>query len=237
MRSIRSYHFRFFFIILAVSIHSTSFSAEDYSDINNALFDSPHMKNIRSPGVLEYAYKSIINTKVIEDKITITVSNIQKNGRTNESFSFFSGDKKRKYPDRENVIGNAVFMYYLEKDVHDLEKKTGGSWRHFQRRIRWAMAAGAAKKEINIDYNGEKITATQYTIQPFANDKDKKRYGSYVNKYYRFILSKDIPGMIYKIVTFVPKTEKWKEGDALLEDESMTFKSFNPTIKQATQSQ
>ena len=223
----------FLLIIVVVFISAVVNAAEGYSEINNALFDSPHMKNIKSPGKILYFFKSITDNQILEDKISITITNIRKEGHSDQAYSFLSGEKKKSYPSRNNVVGNGVFMYFLEKDVHDLEKKTGGSWRHFQRRIRWAMAAGADQKEIGINYNNISIKAIQYTIQPYSNDKDTKRYGTYANKYYQFTLSKDIPGMIYKVRTFVPKTERGKEGNGPIEDVSITFKQFQPAKIQA----
>ncbi len=203
------------------------FAVAGFSEANNALFDSPHMKNVTSEGILHYAYKK---ESYIEDPTTDTVDvgikNIRNTGRNDQHFEFFTGEHKRPYLDRDNQSGNGVFVMFLEWDVHELERQTKGSWRHFQRRIRWALAGGAVKTDVMVEYKGEQIKAVQYSIKPYVNDKNKTRYGLYANKYYIFTLSDDIPGTIYQIRTIVPDGKVWKEGDAILTDESITFTGF-----------
>lgn len=212
-----------FFLLASIQ----TFAAEGFSEVNNALFDSPHMQSIKTAGKINYQYKKIrTDEKNQNDSVTIDVSNLSENGRTDQSYVFFTGENQKNYPTRKNIIGNGIFMMFLEWDVHQLERQTEGSWRHFQRRIRWAMAAGAKKKEVEIPYKDKKIKATQYTIQPYANDKKSKRYGAYANKVYLFTLSKDIPGTIYEVRTIVPKNKDWKEGDDIVIDERITFASF-----------
>ena len=209
-----------------------TFAADGFSEVNNALFDSPHMKSIKTAGKINYQYKKIsANGENQNDSVTVDVTNLSKNGRTDQSYTFFTGKNKKNYPTRKNIIGNGIFMMFLEWDVHQLERQTHGSWRHFQRRIRWAMAAGAEKKEVEITYKNKKIKATQYSIQPYSSDKKSERYGDYANKVYLFTLSKNIPGTIYEVRTVVPKNKNWKDGDDVVIDERITFVSFqsNPT--------
>ncbi len=204
-----------------------TFAAEGFSEVNNALFDSPHMQSIKTAGKINYQYKRIsTNEENQNDSVTVDVTNLSENGRTDQSYSFFTGKNQKNYPPLKNIIGNGIFMMFLEWDVHQLERQTQGSWRHFQRRIRWAMAAGAKKKEVEITYKDKKIKATQYRIQPYASDKKSERYGDYANKVYLFTLSMDIPGTIYEVRTIVPKTKDWKEGDDIAIDERITFASF-----------
>ena len=188
------------------------------------------MQSIKAAGKINYQYKRIsANEENQKDSVTFDVINIGENGRTDQSYVFFTGENQKKYPTRKNIIGNGIFMMFLEWDVHQLERQTQGSWRHFQRRIRWAMAAGAKEKEVEITYQDKKIKATQYSIQPYANDKKSKRYGAYANKVYLFTLSKDIPGTIYEVRTIVSKTKDWKVGDDIVIDERITFTSFQPS--------
>ena len=220
---------RAFLVYGLLLINTQLLAAEGYSEVNNALFDSPHMQNIKVPGSLNYQYmKTGISEQLKEDKISVNITNISDTGRTDQAYDFFSGENKRPYQDRTKLIGNGIFMLFLEWDVHELERQTKGSWRYFQRRIRWAMAAGAEKKEVLIAYQGRELKGTQYTIQPYANDEKSARHGSHANKYYTFTLSDGIPGTIYEIRTIVPKGKIWQEGDALITDERLTFTGFTP---------
>lgn len=214
---------------LSLIVQSHSFAAEGLSDINNALFDSPHMKNIKKAGKLHYQFISTSKKGDKKDDVSINVTNIRNDNRTDQAYTFFTGKNNKPYLDRTNILGNGVFMLFLEWDIHELERKTEGSWRYFQRHIRWAMAENPVKKDIEIDHNGKKLKGISYTIQPYANDKKSSRYGDYVNKNYTFILSDEIPGTIYEIRTITPKDKSWKEGDEVIADERITFTEFTPS--------
>ncbi len=210
-------------------LFTNAFAEPGFSEVNNELFDKAHLKNITQPGTLTYQYKkeSFVEDSR-EDSIKMHVSNIRNTGRSDLSFDFFTGKFKRPYEPMENQRGNGVFVLFLEFDVHEMKRLTGGEWRYFQRKLRWALAAGAEKKQVEIDYKGEKVKGTQYIIQPYINDPKNSRYKLYASKYYIFTLSDDIPGGIYQVRTIVPDGDTWNEGEAALIDESITFESYEP---------
>jgi len=212
---------------MLVAIAAVS-AAPGFSEVNNVLFDSAHLDNIEQPGVLTYEYskESVIDDSR-EDTIKVAVSNIRNTGRRDLAFEFFTGKYKRPYEAMENQRGNGVFVLFLEYDIHEMNRLTGGEWRYFQRKIRWAFAEGAEKKEVDINYNGKTVKGTQYIVQPYANDPKNERYKLYAGKYYIFTLSEEIPGEIYQIRTVVPDGENWSEGEPTLVDESITFAGFN----------
>lgn len=216
-----------FFAYLLLLMVSTPLMAEKgFSDINNDLFDSPHMKNIKKAGKLNYVFTSNHGDKNINDTARIDVTNIRDNFRTDQKYFFFTKESNKPFSARTNMLGNGIFMLFLEWDIHDLERSTEGSWRHFQRRIRWAMAKNPTKEAIEIDYQGKKVKGFQYTIQPYADDKNSSRYGDYANKFYTFKFSDEIPGTIYQIRTITPKSKTWKEGDKVVSDAQLTFTNF-----------
>lgn len=213
-------------LLLGFTINA--FAVAGFSEVNNELFDKAHLKNITQPTVLHYKYnRNSFVDGPREDTIDVVVSNIRNTGRKDTHFEFFTGKNKRPYQDRENQQGNGVFVYFLEFDVHELNRLTGGDWRYFQRKIRWALAKGADKKEVEIDYNGEKVKGVQHIIQPFINDPKNSRYPLYASKYYIFTMSEAIPGEIYQVRTIVPDGKTWQEGDAVLTEETVTFSGFD----------
>lgn len=218
---------KFWFFLLSAVLFSLSanvLAVAGFSDLNNELFDKAHLKNILQPATLSYKYKkqSFIDGER-EDTINVVVTNIRNTGRRDTHFEFFTGKHKRPYQDRNNQQGNGVFVLYLEFDIRELDRLTGGDWSYFQRKIRWALSKGAKKAEIELDHQGQKITAVQYTIQPFINDPKNARYSLYASKYYIFTLSEDIPGEIYQIRTIVPDGKTWQEGDEVITEEVLTF--------------
>jgi len=212
-----------------VTFATSAYAQAGFSEVNNQLFDKPHLKNILVPGTLHYVYKKdhFIDGQR-EDTIDEVVTNIRNTGRKDTHFKFFTGKFNRPYQDRDNQQGNSVFVFFLEFDVHELKRYTGGDPRYFQRKIRWAFAKGADKKEVEINYKGKKLKGIRYTIQPFINDPKKSRYSLYANKYYIFTLSDEIPGGIYQLRTIVPDGKKWHEGETPLSEQTVTFNGFEP---------
>ena len=216
-----------FFLVTAslFALSATNVSAvTGFSDVNNELFDQANLKNILKPATLHYKYKkqSYIDGDR-EDTIDVIVTNIRNTGRRDTRFEFFTGEYKRPYQDRNNQQGNGIFVLYLEFDIRELDRLTGGEWAYFQRKIRWALSKGAKSEEIEVDYQGNKVKAMQYTIQPFINDPKNARYTLYASKYYIFTLSEEIPGEIYQIRTIVPDGKTWQEGDDIITEEILTF--------------
>lgn len=203
-------------------------AAPGFSEINNVLFDAAHLDNIHQPGVVTYQYsKESVVDDSREDTIKMAVSNIRNTGRRDLAFEFFTGQHKRPYEAMENQRGNGVFVLFLEFDVHEMKRLTGGEWRYFQRKLRWAFAEGADKKDVDINYNGKTVKGTQYIVQPYINDPKNSRYKLYAGKYYIFTLSEEIPGEIYQVRTVVPDGDNWQEGEPVLVDESITFAGFS----------
>lgn len=212
-------------ILLAFTVNA--YAVSGFSDVNNQLFDKAHLKNITIPGTLHYKYKkeSFVDGER-EDTIDVVVTNIRNTGRKDTNFEFFTGDENRPYMDRDNQQGNGVFVLYLEFDIHEMERLTGGDWPYFQRKIRWALAKGAQTEEVDIDYEGKTVKGMKYTIQPYINDPKNSRYSLYAGKYYIFTLSEEIPGEIYQVRTIVPDGKTWQEGDEFLTEEVLTFTGF-----------
>jgi len=210
----------------------TAFAVAGFSDINNMIFDNAHLKNIKQEGTLNYVYKKdhFIDGQR-EDTIDLVLTNLRNTGRKDTHIDFFTGPHKRPYQDRENQKGNSVVVFFLEYDVRELAKTINAArperWHYLQKKVKWQLARGATKKEIEIDYEGVKLPAIQYIIRPYINDPKKSDFPLYANKYYIFTLCEDIPGGIYQVRTIVPDGEQWQEGDESLIDESVTFVGFS----------
>ncbi|AFJ03348.1 hypothetical protein Q7C_2212 [Methylophaga frappieri] len=214
---------------MLLSCFGQAYAVPGYSEINNALFDKSHLKNINESAKLTYKYQKTSYTEGNrEDTIVMSVDNIRNTGRRDTQFEFFTGKHNRPYQAMNDQRGNPIFVYFLEFDVHEMDRLTGGEWRYFQRKLRWAMAAGADKKQVEIDYQGKKVEATQYTIQPYVDDPKNGRYKLYAGKYYIFTLSEAVPGEIYQIRTVVPDGLTWDGEQVPLIDETVTLFDYRP---------
>ncbi|MDC9724809.1 MAG: hypothetical protein PSN44_02675 [Gammaproteobacteria bacterium] len=202
-----------------------------FSNINNEIFDNAHLKNIKEEGTLSYVYKKehfVDGSR--EDTIDLVLTNVRNTGRKDTHIDFFTGKYNRPYQDRENQKANSVVVFFLEYDVRELAKTINSSrperWHYLQKKVKWQLARGATKNEIEVEYNGTKVPASQYMIRPYINDPKKADFPLYANKYYIFTLSDEIPGAIYQVRTIVPDGDEWQEGDEALIDESVTFVGF-----------
>ncbi len=208
------------------------FAQAGFSEINNEIFDKAHLRNIQEAGTLHYKYKKehFVDGER-EDTVDLVLSNLRNTGRKDTHVDFFSGPYNRPYQDRENQQGNTVAVFFLEFDVREMGKlfnkgNNNNRWHYLQKKVKWALAKGANKKEVDIDYNGKTIKGVQYTVQPYINDPKKSEFPLYASKYYIFTMSSEIPGEIYQVRTIVPDGDSWEEGGAVLIDESLTFDSF-----------
>ncbi len=211
----------------------TALAVSGFSEINNIIFDNAHLKNIKQEGTLNYIYKKehfIDGPR--EDTIDLVLTNLRNTGRKDTHIEFFTGKYNRPYQDRDNQKGNSVVVFFLEFDVRELAKTINSTrperWHYLQKKVKWQLARGAVQKDIEVDYNGTKVAASQYMIRPYINDPKKADFPLYANKYYIFTLSEDIPGGIYQVRTIVPDGDEWQEGDEALIDESVTFVGFTP---------
>lgn len=203
-----------------------------FSEVNNEIFDKAHLRNIQQAGTLHYKYQ--IEHFVDgdrEDTIDLVLSNLRNTGRKDTHIDFLTGEYNRPYHDRENQQGNTVAVFFLEFDVREMGRifnkgNNNNRWHYMQKKLKWALAKGASKKEVDIEYKGQTLKGVQYTVQPFINDPKKSEFPLHANKYYTFTLSSEIPGEIYQVRTIVPDGATWSEGDAVLIDESVTFSSF-----------
>jgi hypothetical protein len=92
-------------------------------------------------------------------------------------------------------------MYFLEKDIRDMHRRTGGVQNYFQKRIRLALAETAEVHPITIKFHGRDIQGTEIRVEPYLNDPMKAKFAKFEKKTYIFTLSDQIPGGVYQLRT------------------------------------
>jgi hypothetical protein len=99
---------------------------------------------------------------------------------------------------------NPVIIYFLERDIADMERATGGKRRYFQQRVRLALAANPKIETVTSQINGKAVKAQQIVIQPYKNDPNAERFAQYTGKRYTFLIADSVPGQVALIRTDVP---------------------------------
>lgn len=198
----------------------------EFSQANQLLFLENHLEGANGPMVYEYQLTKRA-TKAGEDDLSEGIRMTSKPDAEaqarNVSFDYDSGDDNdyvRKVP---SARGNPVIMMFLQRDVSEMDRLTGGSWRYFQKQVKLALEHESEVESVTVDYNGEQVSAQQIRLVPYRN-AERPQMAPYRHKVYEFIVSESIPGEVYEIRTRVPA----EEGDQPLIEESLRLTGVRP---------
>ncbi len=182
--------------------------AQPYSLAEKHLFMNDHLKALPAKGgVLSYRFiKTGSFESPFEDTVTEEVGAPDPagdNGRT-VKLEFLSGAHKLELPPIENAKGNPVIMGFLERDVREMSRITGGGGTqgsYYKKRLRMAMVDAKESHRTTVKWNGKEISAEEFTLDPFKDDPARSRYARFANKTYTFVVSDQVPGGVYSITT------------------------------------
>ena len=206
-------------------------AAEKHSNAEVLLFETDHLRKITRPVSLRYNFKKEgALEEGYEDSVEIRITRIAKDGGKTVSTKFLSGKRRRDFPPVEHAVGNPVLLYFLEREIREMQRLTGGQHRYFQQRIRLALADHAEVRAVTFRYRGRQLSGNEVRIAPYRDDPLKSRYEKYAPKYYVFTLSDDLPGSVYQIRAVLPGTDG---GKTALMEEMLTFdRASEPAGKQ-----
>jgi hypothetical protein len=191
---------------------------QEYSQANRLLFMTDHLSNVPHHSALEYEFerKGTLESP-FRDTVAVRVAAQGSAGGKQAQIELFTGERKRAFPPVDDARGNPVLLAFLQHDVAEMQRFTDGSWRHFQRLIKFALEGGAVVEAVTIAYDGHDLDAVQISIRPFLQDPQRARYSDFDRKYYVFTLSEAVPGWIYQLRSVVPPSEA-EEAMPLLEE-------------------
>ena len=209
---------------LCFALPAAGADPQPISQAETLLFMTAHLKDVSTPSRLHYAFrKSGTLEQGFSDSVDVDITG-QPDGSKKGSARFFSGKRQIPYPDVEHAEGNPVLLFYLEREIREMARLTGGKPNHFRQRIRAALAESAQIEPIDIRFAGRTIAAQQITISPYESDPNRGRYERLATKQYVFTLSEKIPGLIYQVRGHVPVPDESLKNSAVL-DETLTFQS------------
>jgi hypothetical protein len=181
-------------------------SQPEFSAAEIRLFMSDHFKSLPArPAVLSYHFAKTGSFEAgFDDKVTIELGSPdakQDNIRT-AKVDFLSGVHKVELPPLEGVKGNPAILGFLERDIREMARITGGGGTggsYYKKRLRMAMVETRESKPVLIKWGGREIKADEFTVDPYKDDPVKSRYARFANKIYSFVLSDQVPGEVYSI--------------------------------------
>jgi hypothetical protein len=177
-----------------------SAGAQPVSPAESLLFETDHLARLKAPAVLVYHFRKVSNVEPgFSDKVQLDLANIK--GKPKASLHFLSGEHKREIPAVDDAHGNPVLLGFLEHDIAEMKRLTGGSTNYFRKRIRMALAETAQVTLQPITYQGKTLRAQAVRIQPYLDDPLHARFEKYVRKTYTFVVSDQVPGGVYQLST------------------------------------
>jgi hypothetical protein len=212
---------------LLVGLTAADAETVPISQAETMLFMTPHLEDVKPPRQLHYAYrKSGTLEQGFSDTIDVDITGAA-DGSRNGTVHFFSGARRIDFPERDHVDGNPLLLFYLEHELSEMHRLTGGTPSYFRQLIRSALADSARIKDVDIRFDGRTLRAQQITISPYDTDPNRARFVRLATKQYVFTLSDEIPGRIYQLRSYVPPASG-SDGDEAVLEETLTFKSAGP---------
>ena len=205
--------------LLAIGLAAAVASAEEQiSEAEKLLFLTDHLKNVVPPATLSYEFRRTGTAEPkIDDSVQLQVR-AASDGAKVVSVAFFTRERRIELPDVARPEGNPVLLYFLERDIREMERLTGGKAGYFRKAIRLALARSATIATTTISFAGRTLTAREISLAPYVDDPLKVRIGRYATKVYVFTLSPDIPGGVYSIRTTVPSPAGGTKQAPLIEE-------------------
>ena len=182
-----------------------------FSDAENLLWFSDHLKNITKPTRLYYEFiKSGSYEEGFTDAVYLDIVKLNDDGTKNAVLDFFTAERKQHVtPDNvTNITGNPVLGIFMQGDVYEMNRLTEGHWRHFQKMIKIALRNSATVEPVSFKFNGEDYKGEKISFDPYTNDPHKNDFRKFADKHYELIFSDDIPGSLYQIRTVVHNSQE-----------------------------
>jgi hypothetical protein len=217
-------------VVLATLAAGTA-AAQQISPAETLLFETDHLARVKAPATLVYTFHKDSNVEPgYKDEVRLELARI--NGKLSATLHFLSGERKQDIPALEDPHGNPVLLGFLEHDIAEMKRLTGGSTSYFRKRIRMALAEGAQLSVEPVTYQGNTLQAQAVRIQPYLNDPMHARFEKYLHKTYTFVLSDKVPGGLYQLRSSLGKPDTVRTGAAPaappMIDETLTLISVTP---------
>ena len=189
-------------LALAVLWPGVAGAATDYSAAEQALFIDNHLVKLRPPLTLRYTFRKTGTLEAaFDDRVDVGLT-AQADGRCcAASARFLSGTRQVRQPEVESAQGNPAILYFLEHDIREMERLTGGKANYFRKRIRMAVYQAAQIRAITLPYRGRAVAVREISVAPYLDDPNRPRYEKLANKQYVFMLAEAVPGGLYGIRT------------------------------------
>lgn len=176
----------------------------EFSAAERALFMGDQLGALRPPTTLNYQFRKSGSLEPgFDDSVKLHLKALPGGRCCAVTGEFFSGARRLPMPDPEDARGNPVIMYFLERDVREMQRLTKGQSNHFRKRIRMAIFDSATLRDVAVPFRGKSVAGREIVITPYLTDPNRARFESLATKRYVFTLSDAVPGGVYAMRTQV----------------------------------
>lgn len=191
--------------LLLPALAAQAADAQDYSPAEKLLFMSDQLGALRLPATLRYGFrKSGSLEEGFDDRVSVAVKPGPDGKCCNASGEFLGGARRVALPEVEGASGNPVLMFFLERDVREMQRLTKGSQGYFRKRIRMAVYGAATVRELPLQYQGKELKGREVLIKPYVDDPNSAKFAQLTGKEYRFWLAEGVPGGVFGVRARVP---------------------------------
>jgi len=190
-------------VAVGLAVTTGAHGQSEISPAEQRLFLDEHLANLPATAELHYVFtKTGTLEPAFEDQVRVHVQRTAAGTRTH--VEYLSGEHTFVLPDVESATGNPVILSFLERDVREMERRTGGRASYFRKRVRLALAEHASVNAVGIDLGGRTVDGIRISIRPYENDPMRARFPALIGKTYAFTLAAQVPGGVYEMRTEVP---------------------------------
>lgn len=118
---------------------------------------------------------------------------------------------------------NPIFLVFLQRDVNQMSRGTGGSVHYFRNLLRSAMNQQTEAETISVEIDGGSVEARRVTMMPFSRDQERRELLPYAEKTYSFTVSSAVPGHVVELRTTIPSDD----GTGIKLRETYRFKELH----------
>ncbi|MCG8323901.1 MAG: hypothetical protein MI673_00160 [Thiotrichales bacterium] len=194
-----------------------------FSEAEIKMWFSDHLENITEPTQLLYEFtKSGTYEEGFVDSVQLVIKELNEDGTKNADMQFFTGERKQfiRPENITNITGNPVLGIYMQGDIYEMDRYTGGSWRYFLKSIKTSIHDEAVIEPVEFEFSGNKYAGEKVSFSPYLNDPRRMQIGKFAGKSYELIFCDQIPGQLYQIRTVIPSEE---DGSEPLVEEILTL--------------
>ena len=207
-------------LVTPQTVHAQPAETPEINAAQQLVFLDGHLGETRPGNVLSYRFeRRTRDGEGFTDSVRMFVTAAGDDERRDLRFDFLSGPNHIDFQATQGYVGNPLIILFLERDIRDMSRDTGGSAAHFRNRIRQSFETPRMDRTV-VEHEGRRLEATRVSVTPFRDDPFIDRFRDYASKRYDFVFSAQIPGVLYRIHTETPGLE----GEPV---EELTFVSID----------